>query len=225
MTKYNVPDEFLPFVDPTAEGAEVRDLKDGGYLLTTRGDDGGQVLLRRVSGQLKVVETDTVIDFSRDPTVAAAAKCAGPCSDQQHAIVADAIIFEVDKFSSATGPDGGNLACVWAVRHIIHKALGFWVTRSDGTATFYGQLLTCFGGSSNESDVQPGGIITSPSDGGKHGHVGLLGAGQGDTRLVYSNSSSKAVWKQNHTIASWRARYVDQKGLTMHFFPLPSFGT
>ena len=44
------------------------------------------------------------------------------------------MVDSVDVFSSATGPDGGNLACVWAVRHIVHQALGRWITRTDATA-------------------------------------------------------------------------------------------
>lgn len=222
MSDLDIPDEVRPFVDPTAESAAVENLGDGQILLTTKGEDGGQVLLRRGVRGLEIVQSDNVI--AEDDTFAAAPRFAGPCTAEQHETVAEAIVRQVDRFSSAEGPDGGNLACVWAVRHIVRDALDFWITRTDGTSVFGGELTSNFGRSSDEAAVAAGGIVISPTEGRNIGHVGLLGPGSGSDRLIYSNSSSAARWKQNHTIGSWKARYVDRKGLKMRFFPLPRFG-
>jgi hypothetical protein len=75
--------------------------------------------------------------------------------------------------------------------------------------------------------VPHGGIIISPTQdvpGTKSrnvGHVGLLGQGNGNQRLVYSNSSSAAKFEQNYTVGSWRARYADTKKLDVLFYSLP----
>ena len=130
-------------------------------------------------------------------------------------------------FSSKTGPDGGNLACVWAVRHLVYNALGRWITRTDGTSVFDAELQKCYGATWQEADTLAGGIIISPTITMKNGrrnigHVGLLGpAAKGKERLIYSNSSSSARWKQNFTLDSWIERYRAKKGLKVRFYPLP----
>jgi len=213
--------DFKGFLDPTAEGAKVERKGDETFLVTLRGEEGGQILLRRVDGKIELLEADNVLD--REARFAARA-CAGACTAEQHALVAQAIVRLVNNYSSAQGPDHGNLACLWAVRHIVHDVLEFWITRSDGTASFYPDLVSCFGAGRPEAEVAAGGIVISPTSGSRIGHIGLLGAGHGDTRLIYSNSSAAAQWKQNHTIATWRARYRDVKGLPVYFFPLPQYG-
>ena len=138
----------------------------------------------------------------------------------------------VGNYSSKSGPDGGNLACVWAVRRILKKALGRVVHKSDLTTTFENELDDCFSDDLPESDILPGGIVISPTTWKKvgnktvrvgTGHVGILGEGSGDSRLIYSNSSSNANWAQNFTVASWYARYRDKKGLSVHFYPIPFY--
>lgn len=214
--------DLQPFLDPTAEGAAIERTGDDNYLVTLRGEEGGQFLLRRTGGEVELLAADNVVQFSREPTRERAA-CAGECTADQYTIVAQAIIDAVDHFSSAAGPDHGNLACLWSVRHIVYNALGFWITHSDGTADFYPDLVACFGHDRPPDQVPAGGIIISPTTGSNIGHIGLLGTGQGDARLIYSNSSAAAMWKQNHTVGSWRARYHDLKHLQVYFFPLPRF--
>lgn len=155
--------------------------------------------------------------------MATAPACVGECSAGQYVAVAQAIIDQADHYSTSAGPDHDNLACLWAVRHIIHDTLGFWITRSDGTADFYPQPVNCFGNNRDEATIPDGGIVISPTSGPNAGHIGLLGTGHGDARLIYSNSSSAALWKQNYTIATWLTRYSDRKGLPVYFFPLPRF--
>ena len=134
------------------------------------------------------------------------------------------------EFDSSAGPDHGNLACVWVVRHVIKRALNRWVTRTDGTAVFDPELRACFGESLSADDVRPGGIIISPTQGipGTNrrniGHVGTLGAGTGNGRLICSNSSAHAKLEQNFTVGTWVQRYRTTKRLPVHFFPIPLRG-
>lgn len=213
--------DFLPFVDPAADGASVVERAKDQYLVTLRGQEGGQLLLRRVNGSVELVASDNVLDFA--VPFAVGVPCAGECSAAQYAIVAQAMVAGVDHFSSAAGPDHGNLACMWAVRLLVHNALGFWITTTDGTANFYPQLVGCFSGDRPLDTIPDGGIVISPTRRGVVGHVGLLGAGSGDNRLIYSNSSRFAMWKQNYTVGTWRARYAGLKKLPVYFFPLPRF--
>lgn len=121
------------------------------------------------------------------------------------------------------------MACVWAVRHLAHQALGYWITKSNGTAAFDIELQKSFRDSWEEVNVPPGGIIISPTvplQNGKRniGHVGIVGpSGKGKDRLIYSNSSKRARWEQNHTLDSWIERYKNKKGLPIRFYPLPLY--
>ena len=214
--------EFRAYIDPYATDVTVEPRGDGTYLVTMRGEDGGQILLKKDGDQIEIVAADTVIQFEH--TLAAPPAYAGECTPEQYTLVAQAIIDRDNHYSTAAGPDHGNLACLWAVRHIVRDVLGFWITQSDGTADFYPQLVRCFTNDRDESTIPAGGIVISPTSGSNVGHIGLLGTGHGDARLIYSNSSSAALWKQNYTIGTWRARYRDRKGLPVYFFPLPRFG-
>ncbi len=114
---------------------------------------------------------------------------------------------------------------------MIKRALNRWVTRTDGTAVFDPKLRACFGESLSADDVRPGGIIISLTQGipGTNrrniGHVGTLGAGTGNGRLIYSNSSAHAKLEQNFTVGTWVQRYRTTKRLPVHFFPIPLRGT
>lgn len=208
---------------------------DTRYLLVTQVSelDAGQVLFEHTPGGWIYVDADNVIDpinRSTSRITAAAVACSAVNADRQ-ASLHEYSASQVDKFSSANGPDGGNLACVWAVRHLIHDHLGYWVTRTDATAIFDQELRRCFGGTFQEADVEAGGIIISPTEpkpsgqGRNIGHVGLLGPRTGDeSRLIYSNSSGAAKWKQNFTLGSWIKRYREKKGLKIRFYPLPHRG-
>lgn len=122
---------------------------------------------------------------------------------------------QVKVLSSKEGPDGGNLACVWAVDKIFQIAFGRRLTRSLGTAVIDEELRNGKGRRVKEDAVKPGHIIISPTGTGHgHGHIGIMG----EDGLIYSNSSSRAQWEQNHTLTSWKARYVTGKGMAMNFY-------
>jgi hypothetical protein len=202
-------------------------------LVTQRGpEDGGQLLFRITEEGLKPEAIDTALDLnpasrglelSRAPNPVYA-----PSSDEDQVTTAATMREQVNVFSTRTGPDGGNLACVWAVRHLVRKALNRWITRTDSTSTFATELENGFRRTFTEAEVPASGIIISPtiwglgSMRGRHGHVGLLGPREpGVDRLIYSNSSVRARWEQNFTLSAWKQRYEVTKGLRVLFFPLP----
>lgn len=159
------------------------------------------------------------------------AKPCGTSPASDHEAVAREMEEQVGR-DTREGPDNGNLACVWAVRHIVHDALGRWITKSDYTPTVEAELRNCFGEARSEGDVLAGGIILSPTavvrlpDGKKVkriGHIGLLAAGSGGGRRIYSNRSSTARWAQGHTIQKW-AEYYGGRGLQVMYYPLPLRG-
>lgn len=152
----------------------------------------------------------------------------GAASAADHAALAMASRQALRRFSTAAGPDGGNLACVWAVRHLIRDTLGYWVTLSDNTDDFAAALLAHFGAPFALDEVTDGGIIVSPSTGREGtpqrvvGHIGLLGPGSGDERIIHSNFSDEAIWLDHYTVGSWRERFADGKQLHVLAFPIPA---
>lgn len=202
-------------------------------LITQRGpEDGGQLLFRITEEGLKPEAIDTALDLnpaSRGDELSRAPAPVYAASPEADQVAAAAKMKEqVNIFSTRTGPDGGNLACVWAVRHIVRNALDRWITRTDSTSTFATELENGFRRTFTEAEVPAGGIIISPtiwgsgSMQGRHGHVGLLGPHEpGVDRLIYSNSSARARWEQNFTLSAWKQRYEVTKGLRVLFFPLP----
>lgn len=227
--------EIQPFLDDTGdylnEGAEIT-VNGRRYLIVTqRGEeDSGQLLFEITTRGLELRDSDTAIDVLRETATTTAADVSCGSSDANaHRDLHSQAVEQVDRFSSAAGPDQGNLACVWAVRHIAHQVLGRWITRTNGTAVFDQELRACFGHTAQDDEVAAGGIIISPTEtvGTRRniGHVGLLGPHTGNgSRLIYSNSSSAAKWKQNFTLESWIAKYRGAKGLKVRFFPLPLRG-
>jgi hypothetical protein len=223
--------ELANFLDPTDDYAtEAIERRSGGitYLVVTqRGEiDSGQLLFEITNRGLVLKDEDNTVEIGpRLDTLSAAAALSCQISERDDIrAVYDMAVASVDTFSSASGPDEGNLACVWAVRHIAKKALGRWITRTDGTAVFDPELRRCFDGNIAEADVPAGGIIISPTEGRNIGHVGLLGpAAENGRRLIYSNSSSAALWKQNFTLDSWIQRYRVRKGLKVRFYPIPNY--
>lgn len=224
--------EFLDKSDNYQNSVQEIDANNQRFLIVTQvsESDGGQICFKKTEDGWELYDSDNIVDLVQPSNFknvlalsAVAAAVCGPSSDADHAKVADLIKEQVDIFSSATGPDGGNLACVWAVRHLVFKALGRWITRTDGTAVFDPQLQRCFGGTSQFEDVPAGGIIISPTVPGNIGHVGLLGPQTEnlEDRLVYSNSSGAKVWKQNFTVGKWINKYRTQKGLKVRTYRLP----
>jgi hypothetical protein len=223
--------EIKPYLDKTDDYVnEGKELVSGGkkYLIVTqKGEvDSGQLLFEITDHGLIHQDTDTTVTIGpRIDTFSPAAALQCELSEPSDIDAVFRKVVEADGvFSSASGPDGGNLACVWAVRHIARQALGRWITRTDGTAVFEPELRRCFSSDISEDNVDKGCIIISPTEGSNIGHVGILGPRTGDdSRLIFSNSSSAALWKQNFTLKSWIKRYKTTKGLKVRFYPIPNY--
>lgn len=118
---------------------------------------------------------------------------------------------------NAPGTGNGNKACAWAVNRVVNDALGRPVGGGLSTANMDVALRNGRGERVSQSAATAGSIIISPTAlrNGKPvvGHVGILGK----SGLVYSNSSSQALWVQNYTVAAWHSRYED-KGLDVKFY-------
>lgn len=227
--------ELTKYLDSTAHyevETEERQFGDSLYLIVIeRGEiESGQMLFEITDHGLELRQGDIFDSLEEvlNPQIAAAPQACSMSSSADHQRIHEWAVQNVNSFSSIKGPDGGNLACCWAVRHLAYLALRRWITKTDSTATFDRELQRCFSASTSEADVPPGGIVISPTasraDGTRNiGHVGLLGEGHGGTRLIYSNSSSRKRWEQNHTLDSWHSRYQTGKGLPVKFYPLPSY--
>jgi hypothetical protein len=218
--------------------AEFKQGRDRFLLVTQKGIDGQQLIFKWNGQQFEYWDNETIVDSSvaipgfpptapLDAALELTVVQCGPSSEGDHKKVYDYVVSQVNKFDSSSGPDGGNLACVWTVRHLAKAALGRSITQTDGTSVFGQELHSCFGHGSEPADVRPGGIVISPTQnipGSKRrniGHVGFVGAGEGNGRLIYSNSSAHARLEQNFTVGSWLARYRDKKHLSVLFYPLP----
>jgi hypothetical protein len=228
--------EIAGYLDPTPgmENSVSHVVRNGREFVIVRQVsefEGGVLVLEAAEGKFRPAIADNVVDLGdidRQLEISARSLNCGPSPDADHATLAAFSQAQVGRFSSRDGPDHGNLACVWAVRNLAHQALDRWITRTDGTAVFYPELRGCMGPSLPQDEVPAGGIVISPTQQRPNGtsnvgHVGLLGpeVADADDRLIYSNSSARAVWEQNFTLGSWRRRYVDQKGLEMHLYKLP----
>lgn len=209
----------------TAGGTHtVRAVGDDLVLVTTVVDEeAGEMLFRKGPDGYHLEDADTLLLPSlRFDLKSFVDLACSPAPDNDHRLVIDYASGLAGNFSTRNGPDGGNLACVWAVRHIIRECLGRWITKTDSTRTFFTELSACMEPSGHPDGLPAGSIVISPTDGPRIGHVGLLGEGTGDSRPVYSNSSRKAMWVQNYTVGRWLAYYSGTKGLRTEFFRLPN---
>lgn len=221
--------ELLPFLADDIDDIEVETVtNDGGSFLavTATADDS--------TDQFLFAETPDGLTDNTDQagqilgTDLRLGGFQGAATTALHAQSLAAAQAEVGQFQTSAGPGGGSLACVWSLRTILHNALGYWVTQSDGTDTFGAELQRDYQQPYTEDQIQGGGIIISPTKtvrGTKKrivGHVGILGSGSGDGRLIYSNSSRKKIWDQNYSIQTWKARRIP-RGLPVLFYPLPKY--
>lgn len=71
-----------------------------------------------------------------------------------------------------------------------------------------------------EAKAPDGAIIISTKPGSTDGHVGIVGEGSGGSRKIYSNSSSKAMFMQNYSLARWTQYFHDKRGMRVEFFEL-----
>lgn len=220
--------------DPSYYSAREVDKALGNYVVINDGKvEGGEHLFQiEPDGSATYIQSDNVIsdtdlrevilveDDARKRIRVAIAHDA-----ETHAQSHSGAVARVDNFdTSGHRPGNGRLACMFAVRKIVEASTGKIIHTSDGTAVFFSEMKTStlpldFA----QEDIPAGGIVLSPTEGTNIGHVGLLGAERfGGSRLIYSNSSSRANWRQSHTIDQW-VDYYAGKGLQVLFFPLPDW--
>jgi hypothetical protein len=221
-------------LDPkgTISNVETKEVDGENYVRVTEHFDdqeGGQFLFKIAGRNAAQIAADNVVDFpSAQLTTQAAVSYSGTMSDSDHAKVAAEAISQVDVYKTGDGPDHGNLACMWACRHVVFFALNVWITEADGTGQFYNEL-TKGGMKPDKADNLPAGaIIISPTTRKGIGHVGLLGAGTGDDRPVYSNHSPSrrdpvARWERNYTVKIFTDVHK-AIGLDTYFYRLPRVG-
>ncbi|MDP2344352.1 MAG: NlpC/P60 family protein [Deltaproteobacteria bacterium] len=88
--------------------------------------------------------------------------------------------------STRSGPDGGNLACAWAVNNILAKAgLQKVGANTNGVASVEQSLQNGRGTRISTSEARPGDIVIFPKP---RSHIGIMS----DNGQVANNSSSKA---------------------------------
>jgi hypothetical protein len=233
--------EISEYLDHSGEyenaATEFKQGSDRYLLVTQLGVDGQQLLFKWNGTRFEFSDNDTIIDnrsstgawwstFAEAKLDASITTC-GASSQADHEKVYQYLLTQVNVFDSSKGPGGGGLACCWTVRFTVYGALKRWITQTDGTAEFGQELHNCFHAASNEGAALPGGLVISPTKdipGSKArniGHVGFLGDGAGDQRIIYSNSSRDKKLEQNFTVGSWKAYYSGQKKLDVLFYALP----
>ena len=121
--------------------------------------------------------------------------------------------------SSRGGPGGGRLACVWALNKVAQQALGRPLVNSNMVVDLRKVLLDRHF-PVTEAKAPEGAIIISSKSGSLDGHVGVVGEGSGGSRTIYSNSSSRAMFMQNYTLAVWTQYFHDERGMRVEFFEL-----
>jgi Phage tail lysozyme len=213
------------------------------WLIEQIGDDGGQVLVRQAQGQdpqilaqdstifpLKagLVPPDVAVTLLKafKPAVdpGPGPSPAGPAaSDDERAkrVFARAKARSGNLITrNAEGTNGGRLACAFAVNTVVKEALGKPIGGGLST-TLMGQVLKEKHTQVPEKNLVPGCVVISPTEPGKVGHVGIVGAiAANPTQTpIYSNSSSKGVFLQNFTVARWKAFYGGKR-LPVLFYAL-----
>src|ERR1700761_635681 len=135
--------QLKALLDPKAEVSNVETSEVGGaeYVRVTEHFDEGeglQLLFKIVAGNAQQIAIDNVVNFPSGlvMTEAVAARYNGTMSDADHAKVAAEAVKQVDVYKTGDGPDHGNLACMWACRHVVYFATNTWITQADGTAQF-----------------------------------------------------------------------------------------
>lgn len=219
------------FLNPHATDTHLEKREIGGttFIRVTQlfaEGEGEQLLFAAKNGVVDFVAVDNVVEYpSLTLSPEALTAYHGTMTDREHAAVAQKAIELVDVFKTGDGPGHGNVACLWAARRVVHDAVKQWITKRDGTSKFHEELQAGGMKPVAADSLPPGAIIISPTTPQGVGHIGLLGAGSGGSRLVYSNHSPSkkdpvARWKQNYTVKSFTERH-EKMGLQTLFYRLP----
>jgi len=134
----------------------------------------------------------------------------GPNDDINAKLFASAQAFLTHDTANAPDTDNGNLACAWAVNEVTRRAFGKPISTGgrDGnglsTVGIAKALEVHHTKLASAANAGPGTIIIAPTQGSRHGHVGVVG----NNSQVLSNSSKHHEFEQNYTIASFTDHYT-----------------
>lgn len=210
-------------------------------------EEGGQSLVRHVGGNTEIVLSDATV-FPVKPSASIPAVVADelnkaiaktqsesngpgggpPASDDEASakLLAAAQAFVGTSTATVPNTDGGNLACAWAINEVARRACGRPISvlrgGTNGLSTIgLFEALQRHTPVALADHARPGAIIIAPTQGSRHGHVGIVGPKAGNTNStpVFSNSSTKRQFAQNYTIGSFTNRF-QAKGLNVLFFAL-----
>jgi hypothetical protein len=129
--------------------------------------------------------------------------------------------------SNVPGTEHGKLACAWAVNEVVRLALGKPINTENGgtnglsTAEMF-DILRAHHTRVDPSQLTPGLIVISPTQGTRHGHVGIVGGNPGGAvgnTQIFSNSSHDRRFEQNYTVDSWTSHF-NNINLQVLFFAL-----
>jgi lysozyme len=218
------------------------------YLVLQHDDEsGGEVLAEVSNGTARVVSIDTTVlpldQTSLPPDVidafaplslqgligeeppAAQTALAGPLTQER----LNELVFQAAKAADGTldtdvpGTEHGNLACAWAINEVVRRALNKPIGGGLSTIAVC-DILKHSHHEVDASQISPGSIIVSPTQGKVHGHIGIVGdlapGAAPDSRIIYSNRSSAHKFGHTYTIATWKARYATHLHLQVLFFNL-----
>ncbi len=119
--------------------------------------------------------------------------------------------------ANVAGTCSGSLACAWAVNYVAKIAIGSPIGGETSTDRMYEALRSGRGTEiTDQAMVAPGDVIISPTEGDRHGHVGIVG----QDGWIYSNSSLTRQWSRNYTLERWLAYFRNQRGLAIEFYRL-----
>jgi hypothetical protein len=213
-------------------------------------ESGGQTLLRHANGATEVLLGDTTVfpvkpsDKIPEAVADELNKAApervvpetGPAGNPpQPGEDINAKMFQAAKdfvdHDTSHVPDtqNGNLACAWAVNEVTRRALGKPISADSRgnnglrTIDLFEALRAHHTQLGSASEAVPGTIIIAPTEGSRHGHVGIVGARTGSVANtdVYSNKSKPGVFKRNFTIGSFTETYTGPRlHLRVLFFAL-----
>ena len=211
------------------------------WIVNLTGEEtGGQVLIRQVGGKnpevlafdtvllpvtSNVVPADIAVQLNKSNETGVQQGPAGqqlPAGANHGPPMLAAARAANRKLDTSTVPNtnGGTLACAWAVNEIARRAVGKPIGGGLSTVGLFDALQRGHQ-SASEAQLEGGCIVISPTQPGRTGHVGIVGevAANVSATKIYSNSSSKRLFCDNYTIASWKS-YFQGRGLPVLFFKL-----
>jgi hypothetical protein len=248
-TAKDLPPDVADISEPDMHGELVAKAVSGNttfWVVTkTDAESGGQLLIKQTAGQRpQIILADTTVfpvksngvpqavadqlnKAHQDPGQSGQGHAdppPHPDEDISQRVFTKAVACDQNRdliSRNVRGTHNGIVGCAWAVNELVRRALGKTIGGGLSTAAMF-NVLQSRHRRLNENQIVPGCIIISPTRGGNHGHVGVVGriaANIGDTP-IYSNSSAHGDFERNFTIGKWRARYRDKLGLEVDFFAL-----